>query len=145
MEFSQEITVTVPRDHFIELFDAPENLPLWQKGLLSFDAVSGTPGEPGSTSRLTFKRGNGTLEMIETIIRRNLPDSFDGSYEAKDLRIVYGNDFQDIDGTSTRWVARNSHEFTGFMKVRALLFGKSFPKQGLKMMEAFKEFAEAHR
>lgn len=143
MEFTQEIIVNVPRARFIELFDDPDNLPLWQEGLLSFEAISGTPGEPGATSKLTFKRGRGTLEMIETVTRRNLPDSFDGTYDTKGMRNVCWNEFHEIDGTATRWVARNTFEFTGFMKVIALLFGKTFPKQSLKMMRAFKEFAEA--
>lgn len=143
MEFTQEITVNVPRDRFIELFDDPENLKLWQEGLISFEPVSGTPGEPGATSKLTFKRGKGTLEMIETVTRRNLPHAFDGTYDAKGVHNVCFNEFTDVGGTATHWVARNTFEFTGMMKLIGLLFGASFPKQSLKMMQQFKDFAEA--
>ncbi|GAA1499201.1 SRPBCC family protein [Paeniglutamicibacter kerguelensis] len=143
MEFTNEITVNVPRNRFIELFDDPENLKLWQKGLLSFDAVSGTPGEPGTTSRLLYKQGRGTMEMVETVTRRKLPDAFDGTYDAKGVHNVCKNEFHDVDGISTRWVAHNTFEFSGFMKIVGLLFGSMFPKQNLKTMNEFKSFAEA--
>ncbi|MDQ0092808.1 SRPBCC family protein [Paeniglutamicibacter psychrophenolicus] len=143
MEFTQELTVNLPRQRFIELFDDPENLKEWQKGLISFEGVSGTPGEPGATSRLTYRQGRGTMEMIETVTRRDLPEAFDGTYDAKGVHNVCRNEFHDLDGNATRWVAHNVFEFTGFMRVVALLFGPMFKKQSLKMMTAFKEFAEA--
>ncbi|MFF5792633.1 SRPBCC family protein [Paeniglutamicibacter sp. NPDC012692] len=143
MEFTNEITVNVPRSRFIELFDDPENLKLWQTGLLSFEAVSGTPGEPGATSRLLYKQGRGTMEMVETVTRRELPDAFDGTYDAKGVHNICKNEFHDVDGTATRWVAHNTFEFSGFMKIVGLLFGSMFPKQNLKTMNEFKSFAEA--
>ena len=143
MEFTQELTVNLPRLRFIELFDDPENLKEWQKGLISFESVTGTPGEPGATSRLTYRQGRGTMEMIETITRRDLPEAFDGTYDAKGVHNVCRNEFHDLNGSATRWVAHNVFEFTGFMRVVAMLFGPMFKKQSLKMMTAFKEFAEA--
>ena len=143
MEFTNEITVNVPRSRFIELFDDPENLKLWQPGLLSFEAVSGTPGEPGATSRLLYKQGRGTMEMVETVTRRELPDAFDGTYDAKGVHNICKNEFHDVDGTATRWVAHNTFELSGFMKLVGLLFGSMFPRQNLKTMNEFKAFAEA--
>ena len=143
MEFTQELTVNLPRLRFIELFDDPETLKEWQKGLISFESVTGTPGEPGATSRLTYRQGRGTMEMIETVTRRDLPEAFDGTYDAKGVHNVCRNEFHDLNGSATRWVAHNVFEFTGFMRVVAMLFGPMFKKQSLKMMTAFKEFAEA--
>ena len=62
--------VNVPRERFIELVTAPDNVAQWLDGLLSFEASSGLPGQDGATSQLTFKRGRGTMEMIEAIVRR---------------------------------------------------------------------------
>ena len=143
MEFTNEVTVNVPRSRFIELFDDPENLKLWQQGLLSFEAISGTPGEPGATSRLLYKQGKGTMEMVETVTRRELPDAFDGTYDAKGVHNICKNEFHDVGGTATRWVAHNTFEFSGFMKIVGLLFSSMFPKQNLKTMNEFKSFAEA--
>lgn len=143
MEYTQEIVVNVPRERFLQLFDDPALLPKWQPGLISFESLTGVPGQEGATSRLTYKRGRGTLEMVETIARRQLPDHFDGIYDAKGVHNISNNQFIDVDGTATRWVAHNVFELKGFMKVIGLLFGSSFRKESLKSMEAFKEFAES--
>ena len=143
MEYTQEIVVNVPRERFIELFDNPDLMPQWQAGLLSFEPLTGVPGQEGATSKLTYKRGKGTLEMVETIVRRQLPDHFDGTYDAKGVHNISNNQFIDVDGTATRWVAHNIFELKGFMKVIGLLFGSSFTKETRKSMQAFKEFAES--
>lgn len=144
MEYTQDITVNVPRERFIELFDNPDLMPQWQEGLLSFEPLTGVPGQAGATSRLRYKRGRGTMEMVETIVRRELPDHFDGTYDAKGVHNICENQFIDVAGTSTKWVAHNIFEMKGFMKVIGLLFGASFKKESYKSMEAFKAFAEAN-
>ena len=143
MEYTQEIVVNVARERFIELFDNPQLMPQWQEGLLSFEHLTGVPGREGATSKLTYKRGRGTLEMVETIFRRQLPDHFDGSYDAQGVHNISNNQFIDIDGTATRWVAHNIFDMTGYMKIIGALFGSTFRKQTLKTMQDFKDFAEA--
>lgn len=143
MEFTQEIVVNVPRARFIELFDDPANLPKWQEGLISFEPIHGTPGHPGAQSKLTFRRGRGTLEMVETVTRRDLPYAFEATYDAKGVRSVTRNEFHESGPGATRWVTHNEFEFSGLMKVVGLLYGKSFPKQSQSFMEAFKRFAES--
>lgn len=143
MEYTQEIVVDVPRERFIELFDNPDLMPQWQEGLLSFTPLTGVPGQEGATSKLMYKRGKGTLEMVETVVRRELPDHFDGTYDANGVHNISNNQFIDVDGTATRWVAHNIFELKGFMKVIGLLFGSSFRKESLKSMQAFKAFAES--
>ncbi|POH56842.1 SRPBCC family protein [Arthrobacter glacialis] len=144
MEYTQDIIVNVPRQRFIELFDNVENMQQWMDGLLSFEPLTGVPGQAGATSKLTFKRGRGTMEMVETIVRRELPDHFDANYDAKGVHNICENQFIELDGTATKWVAHNIFEMKGFMKVVGLLFGASFPKESYKSMEAFKAFAEAN-
>ena len=144
MEYTQSIVVQVPRERFIELFDNSANMSQWMDGLLTFEPQTGVPGEDGSTSRMTFKHGRGTMEMVETILRRQMPDHFDATYDAKGVHNVCNNQFIDVDGTSTKWVAHNIFEMRGFMKIIGLLFGASFRKESYKTMEAFKTFAEAN-
>ncbi|MHA7306187.1 SRPBCC family protein [Arthrobacter sp. TMN-49] len=144
MDYTQDIIVNVPRQRFIELFDNPDTMSQWMEGLLSLEALTGVPGQAGTTSRLTFKRGRGTLEMVETIVRRELPDHFDATYDANGVHNICANQFIDIDGASTQWVAHNIFELKGFMKVVGALFGASFRKESYKSMQAFKTFAEAN-
>ena len=79
--YTVEIEIDVPRDRVVELFDNPDNLCKWQTGLQSFELVSGEPGQSGAKSKLVFVQGEHTIDLIETVTRRNLPDEFNGAYE----------------------------------------------------------------
>ena len=74
MKYTSEIEINSPIDKVIELFDNPDNMDKWMKGLQSFEPISGKPGQVGAKSRLKFKMGKREIEMIETITVRNLPD-----------------------------------------------------------------------
>ena len=142
MRFTQEIEIALPRDEMVALFDDPQNLAKWQRGLQSFEPLSGEPGQPGARSKLVFVNGRRRIEMIETITRRDLPHAFDGTYDAKGVHNIVENEFHDVAPGRTRWVAHNEFQFTGLMKVIGLLFSRSFPKQSRMFMEDFKAFAE---
>ncbi len=142
MKYSIAIDLDLPRERVIALFDDPANLVKWQKGLQSFEHVSGTPGEVGATSRLVFQHGKRRMEMIETITRRELPDAFDGTYDMPNVHNVMHNRFIELSPARTRWESDIEFQFSGFMKVIGFLFGSGFPKQSRKFMTAFKAFAE---
>ncbi|MER7072486.1 SRPBCC family protein [Terrabacter sp. NPDC000476] len=143
MEYTTELVVHVPRARFIELFDDPANLPRWQPKLRSVEPVHGTPGHPGAQTRLTYERGRGTLEMVETVTRRDLPYAFEATYDAKGVHNVSRHEFHEDGPDATRWVAHDEFVLSGFMKVVGLLFGRTFPKETRRTMEAFQAFAEA--
>jgi hypothetical protein len=142
MEFTQEIEIALPRDEVVRLFDDPQNLAKWQRGLQSFEPLEGEPGQPGSTSRLVYVNGRRRIEMVETVTRRDLPAAFDGTYDAQGVHNIIENRFTEVAPGRTTWVSRNVFEFHGFMKVIGLLFARSFPKQSRTFMEDFKAFAE---
>ena len=142
MKYTNEIEIDLPVEKVIELFDEPENLKHWQPGLVSFEHVSGTPGQPGAKSRLKYKMGSREIEMIETITKRDLPREFAGIYEAKGVYNVISNKFTPLGGHKTKWVAENEFQFSGFMKLFGWLMPGSFKKQGQKFLDDFKKFAE---
>lgn len=143
MRYTQEIEIDVARERFIELFDDPNNLPKWQKGLLSFEHVSGERGQPGAKSKLVFAFGKGTMEMIETITKRELPDEFNGTYEAPGVFNVVNNRFVEVGPQRTKWISDNEFRFTTlFMKIMGFIMKSSFPKQSMAFMLDFKAFAE---
>ena len=80
MKYTVETEINLPIARVVELFDDPENLKHWQPGLLSFEPISGTPGQPGAKSKLKYKMGKRDIEMVETISVRNFPDEFSGTY-----------------------------------------------------------------
>jgi hypothetical protein len=142
MQYQVEIDVDLPRGRVIELFDDPDNLPKWQRGFVSFAPISGTPGQPGARSKLVHQLGKRWIEMVETITVRDLPERFDGTYDAPGVHNVVRNRFLELDSDRTRWVSENEFRFRGFMRLVGLVFRGAFPRQSLQYMQDFKAFAE---
>lgn len=144
MKYTCKLVINLPRDRMVELFDDPDNMLKWMDGLQRFEHVSGTPGKPGATSRLTFARDNGeTFDMIETLTRYNLPDEISGTYETEGVRNVIENRFVKDGRNRTQWIADNEFQFGGFMRIAAWFMRPLFKRQSLKIMESFKVFAES--
>ena len=142
MKYTTEIEIDLPRDKVIELFDSVENLKHWQDGLVTFEPISGTPGEVGSKAKLKYKMGSRDIEMIETITHKDLPREFHGTYEAKGVFNKIENTFEEVGPNKTRWISENEFICTGFMKIFAWLMPGVFKKQSYKYMVDFKNFAE---
>ena len=143
MKYTAEIEINKPIGTVIELFDNPDNMYKWMKGLQSFEHVSGTAGKPGAKSRLKFKMGKRDIEMVETILVRNLPDEFTGTYEVKGVYNIVKNQFQKIDAHKTRYITEQEFQFKGFMKCIAFLMPGAFKKESMKHLVNFKKFAES--
>ncbi len=142
MKYSNEIEIDLPVNQVIALFDDPENMKHWQPGLESFEHLSGEPGMPGAKSRLKYNMGNRKVEMIETIVKRNLPEEFSGTYEAKGVHNAISNKFIPVSANKTKWVTETEFKFSGFMKLMGWLMPGAFKKQSQKFLEQFKAFAE---
>lgn len=142
MKYTNEIEINLPRQRVIELFDNAENMKYWQPGLQSYEFISGTPGQEGAKMRLKFLMNNREVEMIETITKRDLPEEFDGIYEAKGVYNIQKNKFVEIGSDKTKWISESEFRFSGFMKLIGFLFSGSFKKQSQKYLELFKQFAE---
>ena len=142
MKYTTEIEINKPIQKVVELFDNPDNTDKWMEGLVSFEPISGTPGQPGAKSRLKFKMGKREMEMIETITVANLPEEFSGTYEAKGVMNVVKNHFRKVSDSKTKYVAEHEFQFKGFMKVIAFLMPRVFKKQSMKFLNDFTKFAE---
>lgn len=145
MKYKNEVEINLPVDKVIQLFDDPDNLKHWQPGLLSFETISGKPGEPGAKARLRYKMGKRELEMIETIVKKDLPHEFSGTYEAKGVYNIISNRFIPAGENKTRYVTENEFRFNGFMKIIGFLFPGAFKKQTQKFLDQFKAFAEGYK
>lgn len=145
MRYTLEKEIDVPRDKVVEYFDNPDNLAKWQPSLVSMEHISGEPGQPGAKTMLKYKMGKREVEMVETIVRRDLPDEFTGTYEAKGVWNELINHFHEIDdGKRTRWEFETEFRCTTLiLKVMAFLRPSMFKNASAKNMQDFKEFAEA--
>lgn len=145
MKYTTEIEIRLPRQKVVARFDNLENLYKWQKALKSFENMSGVPGQAGARSKLVYNMNGRTMEMTETIVKRNLPDEFHGIYEAKGVWNSFENYFSEKDEKTTNWKTVSEFRFSSFaMKAMAFLLPGLFKKQTLKTMNDFKTFAESH-
>jgi uncharacterized membrane protein len=142
MKYTTEIEINKPIERVVELFDNPDNLGKWMEGLLSFEPLIGTPGQPGAKSLLKFKMGKREIEMTETITTRNLPDEFSGTYEAEGVFNIVKNRFIKLSDTKTKYITENEFQFKGFMKLIAFIMPGAFKKQSGKYLKDFKKFVE---
>ncbi len=143
MKYTIEIEINKPIDRVIELFDNPDNLKEWMMGLQSFEHLSGEMGQPGAKSKLVFDHKGRRTEMIETIVARNLPDEFSGTYEANGVLNTQKNHFTKVDENTTRWTSYTEFKFSNFMmKLMGALMPGMFKKQSMKFAQSFKAFCE---
>ena len=142
MKYSHEIIIQLPREEVISKMENPENFKFWQKGFISYQHISGNPSEVGCRSKLVYNMNGREIEMIETIIKSNLPKELHTTYETKGVYNIQKNYFEEESVTSTRWVSYSEFQFSGFMKLIGKLMPGTFKKQSLQFMKDFKAFAE---
>nr|WP_299175760.1 SRPBCC family protein [uncultured Allomuricauda sp.] len=142
MKYTTEIVIDLPRDEFLKKLDEPENMKHWQRGLVNFELLSENPTQEGAQMRLQYKMGKREFDMVETILKRNLPEELHTTYDTKGVHNIQKNYFKEENG-KTRWVSESEFQFSGFgMKVIAFLMPGAFKKQSYKYLEDFKAFAE---
>src|SRR5687767_9221098 len=142
MKYAVSIEINAPIDEVIRRFDNPDVMKEWMNGLISFEHVSGEPGQPGAVSKLVFQMGKRRIDMIETVKVRNLPKEFTGTYEAKGVYNEVGNFFTAKDEHTTLYETTQVFELKGGMKIIGWLFPGAFKKQSLQYLKDFKAFVE---
>lgn len=143
MKYTSEIEIDLPRDRVIALFDNPDNLSQWQEGLVSMETISGEPGEVGTKSKIIYDMNGRIVEMIETIVKKDLPERYDFIFEAKGVYNEIENHFEEMGPDKTKWTCHNLFECKGFLRIIAFIMPSSFKKQSFKYLENFKKFAES--
>lgn len=142
MKYTTEIVVDVPREEFIKKMDDPDNMKHWQQGLIGYEQLSASPGQEGSRMSLSYEMGKRKMDLVETIIKKNLPEEIHMTYQTKGVHNIQKNYFKEED-EKTRWVSESEFQFSGFgMKLMGFLMPGAFKKQSLKYMQDFKAFAE---
>ena len=144
VKITLELPINKPRAEVWKAFDDPQKMKIWQPSLISFEPVSGVPGQPGSVSKLTYKENEREFVLIERITRREEPNGFDGVYENNfaDNKIV--NKFIEQGKDQTLWVMETEFKFKTFiMRILGPLMKKNIIARTRKDMQRFKEMAES--
>jgi hypothetical protein len=146
MRYKQKIMIDRPVDQVVQLFDSPANMMKWFPGLVSFEPLSGEPGQPGARSRMLFKMNRGEFELIETITVNNLPNELSASYKTvgKGISNTISTHFLPVSKSSTRYESEIDYKFNGFKwKLLSPLVRFLFKRQSANTMWLFKEFVES--
>ena len=144
MKFKLELPIHKPRADVWKAFDNTENIRKWQPTLIKFEPVSGTPGQPGAISKLTYEEGGREFTLIEKITHRDEPGSFDGIYENNFIDNIVRNKFIERGQHQTLWVTETEFRFkTLIMKIIGPMMKKNLIARTQKDMERFKEMAES--
>ncbi len=142
MKYTTEIVVDLPRDEFLKKLDNTENMKHWQRGFEGYEQLSKNPGEEGARMNLKYKMGKRDIEMVETIIKKDLPEEFHLTYDTKGVHNIQKNYFSEEDG-KTRWISESEFQFSSLgMKLMGFLMPGAFKKQSMKYAIDFKNFAE---
>lgn len=143
LKYSTQITVSLPREKVVAIFEDPGQASHWMEGFISMVPVSGEPGAVDAVSQLTFQMGKRRMEMTETILVNNLPETFSCRYDTDGVRNVIDNRFIAVGENETNWEMDNVFEFSGFMmKVMGTLMPFMFKKQTATYARNFKAWAE---
>lgn len=144
MKFKLELTINKPRAEVWKAFDSTENLKQWQPSLKKFEHVSGTPGQPGAVSKLTYEENEREFTLTEKIDLREEPERFDGAYENEFSENTIKNTFIEKGENETLWVSENEFKFkTLLMKIMGTVMKRNFVRRTYRDMERFKEFTES--
>ena len=143
MTYSNEVVINLPVEKVITLFDSEENMFKWQPELLSVEHLSGEKGKAGAKMAMKYKMGKREVDMVETIVKNELPKEFTAIYEAKGVWNEMKNYFEEIDPVTTRWRSDSYFKFSGFMKLMGFFMPGAFKKQSQQALDRFKAFAEA--
>lgn len=143
MEYTIETIINLPREEMIRKLDNVENIKHWQRGLVSAEHISGTPGEVGAKMKLSYKFGKREMDLIETITKRNFPREFHATYDTKGMHNIQENYFEETESGETKWISKSEFIASSFMlRVMMFLMPGAFKKQSKTYMDDFKNFAE---
>ena len=142
MKFTCSVEINQPKAYVAEIFSDSSLLKHFQDGFKEKEHLGGVPGEAGAKSKMIYEK----LELIETIIRNDLPDEFIALYEHKHMTNTMKVNFESLSENVTCYTSEIEYtKFNGLMiKFIAKLFPSMFKKQALKWMNQFKVYVEHH-
>ena len=143
MKFTLELPIKGSRAEVWKAFDNPENMKKWQPSLISFETISGTQGQPGAVSKLTYKEREREFSLMERVTYREEPHRLDGVYENDFADNTVRNTFIEQDTEHTLWRVETEFRFkTLFMRILGPIMKKNFVLRTQRNMKRFKELLE---
>lgn len=156
MKYTVSIEIALPRERVVQLLADPGNLPMWLRGLVLHEPLSGEHGQVGTESRVVLQMGQQRMECTETITRREPADlhgiprdsvvHFDREIVAEGMWNAARERLTEAGPETTVWTSENEYRFSGSpMRLVAPFMRGAFRKQSRQHMRDFKAFAEQGR
>jgi hypothetical protein len=153
LKYTNSIEIDLPREKVAQLLADPAHLPKWLRGMVLHEPVNGVHGQVGTTSRVVMQSGKQTIEMTETITRREPADlhgipaevvvHFDRETVGAGMSSVVRDRLTEAGPETTRWESDSEFRFSSLsMRLVGLLMPSAFRKQSQQHMQDFKAFAE---
>jgi hypothetical protein len=143
VKFKLELPIHKPRLEVWKAFDNPENMKTWQPTLIKSERMSGTAGQPGAVSKLTYKQNEREFSLIEKVTSRAEPNRLDGLYENEFADNTISNFFIEQGPDQTLWVVETEYKFkTVLMKILGPAMKRNFVARTQRDMERFREMVE---
>lgn len=149
LESNYSITIDLPLDQVMQLFQNQDYFKEWQDGLVGFENTSSSVGELHSTRKMKIRMVGTTITMNETITHIDLPHLWEATYRTKGVINHQSNRFREseiktdtVTKKVTHWDAYSSFKFTGMMRLIARSRPQLFTNQTYAYMKSFKKFAE---
>jgi hypothetical protein len=138
-----ESEVNRPLAAVSELMADPRYNKEWMEDLVSYESISGEPGMPGSTARLTFRSGSREMTFTSTVLARDLPNAIRSTLESPMVTIHATATFSALSPTTTNYVFEQDFHFHGVLNtILGTLAKSAMAAQQRRHMEHFKYFAE---
>ncbi|MEJ2887734.1 SRPBCC family protein [Actinomycetospora aeridis] len=153
MKYTVSIEVALPREKVAQLLADPAHLPMWLRGLVRHEPVTGVHGQVGTESRVVLRMGQQEMECTETVTRREPADlhaipgdvvvHYDREIVAEGMWNAARERLTEAGPGTTLWASENEYRFSSLpMRLAAPLMRGVFRKQSRQHMQDFKAFAE---
>lgn len=143
MKHSAKIVVELPLKKVVQVLDNDQNLIHWQRGLQSFEHLSGDPSIVGSKMKLNYMMGNKKISLIKTTIKREIPNELNFQFDTQGMHFIQENKFSNFKHNQTEWLTENKFVPTNFLNQIMMVFSpKEFKNQIYQYMIDFKNFSE---
>ena len=144
MKFEGSIEINQSRDKVVALFRDVDHLANWQEGFEKRETIKGSGDDVDSVNNLFYSFKDQKMELTETILSNNLPDSFEAFYHHKHMDNTMKCTFTAIEEDKTLY--RSEVEYTRINwflpRMMAIMFPGVYRKQARKWMLNFKQLSE---
>ncbi len=145
MKHEGHIDIDQPLDMVAKYFADPSCIGEYQEGFVRKQLMEGDHGKNGAVSKMYYENGKHKMELTETIINNNLPESYEAFYHHKHMDNTMKAEFRALETNKTRYSVHVEYTRIDWIMPRlfAILFPGMYKRPARKWMENFKHFVES--